>query len=489
MRSLSAILAFLLCLAPASLAGQPAPIVVNPHISTDKSVDTSTVDRILHSLVREDMTDEQKVLAVFHWIRRVLYHGDGPDDLAYDFGVMVHCLGNGSCLRQTSPLAMLLGRLGCESRSWVHDGHHMLEVKYGGKWHCLDPHMTFYVYDRSDPPTIASVEQLRADATLAADAVKERRACPGYLLCGDSPGVFGPGGEWVNDRFPKLKINEPFGQITLRRGETYTRTWMPGDEAYRFRRSWQFDYGPYHTCTVKGDQKDVVNWPLYEPHVAAVGADAKYKAARHWAIGQLVYKPDLRTDHYKDAVVRAENVRHDGEKGLTLIDAEKPGLVVFSVRCPYVLTGGKMTLQTKGPGRITAGWSKPAGQAGPPLPMRLPMGQLTIALPDEINGAFEGYDLHLKLEGDVSIESLELITRFQLNPYSLPYLVPGKNVVKLEADRLASPLQVEWTYAEGPDWKTDKTAAKTFTAGGTFTIDVKGDKYPRNIALVLSVAP
>lgn len=110
-------------------------------------------------------------------------------------------------------------------------------------------------------------------------------------------------------------------------------------------------------------------------------------------------------------------------------------------------------------------------------------------LVQEVNGQLGGYQLRLRLQAGAAIGQLRVTTFFELNPYSLPYLVPGKNAVTVEAERFGRPLEVEWRYAEGPDWKQERVAAKTFRKAGTVTIDVKGDKYPRNVALVLRVKP
>jgi hypothetical protein len=439
-RTLIAVLVFAPIPLAAAPASQPA-VVINPRISTDKSVDTSTTDRILASLTRDNMTDEQKVLAVFNWIRTVLYHGDGPAELSYNFDVMLHTLGNGSCLRQTTPLAMLLGKLGYESRSWTHDGHHMLEVKYGGKWHCMDPHMCFYVYDRSKPRTIASIEQLRADATLAADAVKEGRACPGFLQCGDEPSTFGPGGEWIlDDSWPKLKVDEPFGRITLRRGEWYARMWMPGEEKLRFLKAWQFAYGPYHTCGLKADKKDTVNWPLYEPHIAAVGKDGGYKSARHWAAGWLMYQPDLRTDHYQDAVVRSSNLAHDKVRGLVAVDPKQPTEVVFSVNCPYVMTGATLIIRSTS-GTVAAAVSADEGKSWQSVKLA-PAGEAqAAAFIEPINGSLHGYQLRLRLEDGAAVGSLTLVSHFELNP--LRPALPGARQEHREARRRPRRLAAE----------------------------------------------
>ncbi|MDD4892141.1 MAG: hypothetical protein PHU85_19635, partial [Phycisphaerae bacterium] len=59
------------------------------------------------------------------------------------------------------------------------------------------------------------------------------------------------------------------------------------------------------------------------------------------------------------------------------------------------------------------------------------------------------------------------------------------------ADKFGSPVKLDWTYAEGPEWKEEKTVSQTFTKAGQLIVDVKGpvEKYPRNVSLTLSVAP
>jgi hypothetical protein len=457
--------------------------VVNPHVSTDKSVDCSTVDRILEDLITEGMTDEQKVLAVFHWIRRVLYHGDGPAELAFDFHKMVHVLGNGSCLRQTTPLALLLSRLGFESQSWMHDGHHMIQVKYGNHWHCLDPHMNFLAYDRSAPRKIASIDQLRSDSTLAWSAREENRAGPGYLLCGDPPGFFTGGGTWVNEGgWPQVKVEEPFGAIILRRGESYMRSWMPGPHYYK--NAWKFDYGAYHTCG-PGDEKDIVNWPLYEPHAAVVN---NIKAYRHWGAGRLQYSPEVKSDHYLDGVVSRDNLTHEEARGLVALDPQKQAEVVFSVNCPYVITAGALVLETGGEGLVQAAVSADRGEGWQPVELSRVGKYLTGKFVEEVNGTWEGYLLRLTIEGGAWVSLFAIESHFQLNPYSLPYLVPGLNTVRVEGEKFGSPLTLEWRYAEGPDWKEAKTAKHTFSAPGEFAIQVAGQKYPRNVSITLSIA-
>jgi len=477
---------------------EDAPTVVDPWISTDKVPDFRTIDRLIKSVVKEGMTNEQKVLAVFHVVRRNFCHWKTSRHLAYDFHRVQHSLGSGACLTMTTPLHVIYERMGFKSQSWVHNGHHMMEVEYDGSRHCLDPHMSFYCYDRSTPRKIASIKQLRADKTLAYDAKKEGRAGLGYLLCGDSPKYFAPGGRWKlerDGRWPKMKIEEPFGKIALRRGETYVRTWSPGPYYVKIRDRAgkiapdKYGCGTVHTCGARADSRDTANWSLYEPHLAKVGIGRMARASlyRLWAVGRLEYQMPGTKDGYKDAVVSEKNISQTWS-GLMQTDKAQPGELIFSVACPYVLTAGEVKLFSP-KGNVAASVSVDKGKTWKPVALaveeeRVHEGRFV----DEVNGALEGYRLKVVLTRGTQLRSLSLVSHFQVNRFSLPHLVPGKNVVKVEAARYGAPLTVRYEWSEGEGWTTPKTVSKTFTKDGTFEIEVAGPKYPRMKALTLSVA-
>jgi hypothetical protein len=481
-------------------------LAVDPHIKTNRTVDFRTVDSILDSLIDEGMSDEEKVLKVFHTIRRMFVHGPTPRALAYDFHRVLHVLGTGACLSMTTPLHLLYERLGYASQSWVHDGHHMMQVYYGDGWHCLDPHMNFYCYDRSTPPQIASIRQLREDPSLARDAVAEGRAGRGYLLCGDKPDWFaGEHGVWyleADGEWPEMKVEEPFGRIALRRGESYIRTWHPGEHFYRDAWIPRDGTGPIHHCA-EADRRDEANWDLYEPHAwsGRPGQDRIYYRA--WGVGRLVYRPRFEDGSYIDGVLSRENVTVDQRDGTAMLvqgDVGMPGEVVFTVSCPYVLTAGELRLSSEGAGGIDA-WveveegiplSDESGRNAPadkctPLSLVADGEGMRARFVDEINGCFEGYRLRVRLLEGASLKALELVSHFQLNRYSLPHLVPGKNVISVEAGVFGSPLTVGYEWSEGPGWKEPQSEQRTFSASGAFEIDVTGPKYPRMEALSLTV--
>lgn len=484
------VVACLIAFAPVyALQSSESPVVVKPHVKTDKSVDFQTIDSIIDSVVKEGMSDEDKVLAIFHVIRRNFVHGPPPPDMAYDFHRIQHSVGVGACLTMTTPLKVIYERMGYKCQSWVHNTHHMIQVYYDGDWHCLDPHMNFFCYDRGKPRKIASVKQLRTDPTLAQNPVTEGRAIGGYLLCGDSPKWFAsqednPKDDWYlesDGRWPKMNIEEPFGGITLRRGEIYVRTWRPGK--YWYKAGWPEHYGcgPLHTCGT-ADRKDSANWALYEPYSCkpGIGKYANHIFYRLWCVGRLEYRPDLANSHYKDASLSETNVKVAGNL-LAQDDNSKPAEIVFSVQCPYVITAGELKLQS-GRGEVTTTVSVDEGKTWKPVPIGVPFV-------DEVNGSWSGYQLKLLLTDGAVIVRLELISHFQLNRYSLPYLVPGKNLVFVSAECYGSPLTVEYQWSEGKGWKTPKSGKQTFVKDGQLEIEVAGPKYPRMSSLSLSVAP
>jgi hypothetical protein len=334
-------------------ATSPGPLegVVDPHLRLDRSVDTRSARTILRDLVRPGTTEEEKVLALFHWVRRVIFHS-GPDEpMRHDFNRMINVFGYGSCYMQTHPLSHLFQQLGYPCRNWLHNGHHMIEVFYHRAWHCLDPHMSFYVYNRAQPPAIASVAELRADPTLAESAAAEGRTGPAFLICGDAPTWFSGDDGWVLDEpfLPHYGADEEFGGIRLRRGERLVLTWDAG--RYYLPHAFLDVYGPYHTCGPDSDRRDPINFPYWEPYIWHDRAAASY---RHHGTGFLEYAPALRGDGWKDAALRFINLTGDPDPSRPALHPETGGIeseLIFSVKCPYLITGALLEIagRVRGP--------------------------------------------------------------------------------------------------------------------------------------------
>lgn len=485
-----------LCTALAPPAG-----VADPHLRTDRAVDTRSARTIVQSLIRPEMSDEQKVLALFHWVRRVIYHSGPEEPLRHDFNKMVNVFGYGSCYMQTHPLSHLVQQLGLPCRNWLHDGHHMIEIHYDGAWHCFDPHMTFYVYNRAAPPAIASVAELQADPTLAEAAVREKRTGPAFLICGDAPTWFSGKSGWTLDHpfLPHEGADDEFGAIRLRRGERYVRTWQAG----RYYRPHAFldQFCPYHTCGPESDRRDPLNFPYWEPYA---WQDRAAASCRHAGAGFLEYAPDLRHGGWRDGTFRFINLTSDPESARPALRPAAGGMdgeAIFTLRCPYLLTGASLELDGRigaTGDRLSVSVSRDGGGPGrwnEVLTLDRPgPWKRQIDLTPQVEGETAGYRVRLTVQAKdptkTGLDSLRLRTDFQLNPYALPQLLPGDNRLFVSAARADGPWNFRLAWREGPAWKTLRERRATIQGSAYEAIvPVEGPRFPRMETLEFWVDP
>jgi hypothetical protein len=380
----------------------------------------------------------------------------------------------------------------------------MMEVHYGGAWHCLDPHMTFYVYNRASPRAIASVAELQEDATLAGEAVREGRAGPGFLLCGDAPTWFSGKTGWLLDHpfTPHLGGDEEFGALRLRRGERYVRTWSVG--RYLHSHAFLDRYAPYHTCGLESDCKDPVNFPFWEPYAWEDGQAASY---RHAGSGFLEYAPDLRGGGWREAAVRHANLTGDRETtrpGLHPVEGGIESEVVFSVSCPYVLTGGALELAGRigeRGDRVTVSIARKPGPGATERQWKEVLScadaggfEQKVDLSSHVEGSFDGYWLRVAIQAKrpekTGLDSLRLRSDFQLNPYALPQLLPGKNRLLVTAARADAPWKLRLAWREGPDWQTPRERTAVIRGNAhEAELEIPAGKLPRMERLELAVDP
>ena len=109
-------------------------------------------------------------------------------------------------------------------------------------------------------------------------------------------------------------------------------------------------------------------------------------------------------------------------------------------------------------------------------------------------GVFE-YRLRIDVKGaPVTFAVRRLKTTFMLNMYSLPYFVPGRNVVTVSAagpERLeGARLMVNYQWDEGEGWNVRRSHTAWVTAfPHSYTIEAAGPKMPRMRRLVMKVVP
>jgi len=124
--------------------------------------DLTTAEGMLKSILRPEMTDEQKALAIWKFLVDWRYHyypAEGGDEV-HDPVKFVNVYGYGFCDDSASNFASLCMTAGLRARTWGLSGHVVGEAFYGGGWHMFDPdHEVVY---RMPDGHIASVEELAA---------------------------------------------------------------------------------------------------------------------------------------------------------------------------------------------------------------------------------------------------------------------------------------------------------------------------------------
>ena len=257
-------------------------LVRNPWLSSDRIADCRSLDTMAATFDKAYTPDgvivpgptdiQARAINSYNNFKRREYHwADDPPNRG-DVVRNMNVYGWSLCGGQATQNASILERMGIGVRtgSVANGAHTLYEVFWDNDWHLMDTMTTMYVFDRANPPSIASAADIKADKTLMTSAVAEGRACPGFLLCPDDVTWFANGtNSWSIIGTPGSTAVTHSMNMDLRFGETLDRTWeawanqhptpktnadsMPGNDP------------PYHhDC--HNDWKDTVNFKYWEPY-------------------------------------------------------------------------------------------------------------------------------------------------------------------------------------------------------------------------------
>jgi len=506
-------------LAPAlalPVGAAPAGEIVNPRVTTDRSVDASSVEAMVRSLVRPGMSDREKALAVYNYVRRTMFHyrhltrvgGGGAVNLINGTGYTL-------CTPTASAQAEICRAAGLKKAFILGTpGHGSFTVFYAGKWHWMDAFIGGCAWD-GERKTIASLAEVVANPKWL---TREKPSPVPFLPCKDVLYAdalrFEPGNEkyhkacapddaaWTLRAKPGKKSG-PYWKssmkldITLRPGESYLRRWDHEPGMYFLTKVQKKFAPPHHFCGAEYEKKDTVNWPYWKPYLKEItsfdpktGKKRTVRTGRYWANGRLSWKPAVTRELLKHLAL-AENVR--AAKGaLRPAAAGEPAVLEWQVKCPYMLQGG--WLRAKVSGKLAAAIK--VGRRGKFQTLALAAargGRLEAELRPFFLKAMgtRQYTLRLELSGKgASLGDVELITVFQHNMYALPQLMPGKNRVRVA---VANPEALEKTrllveYAWDQDGKTRKLRRRVQKSPTEFVIEVPGKELPRMRHLSLTNA-
>jgi hypothetical protein len=521
-----------------TLAADPAVNTANRSlvrgikVLPDKAPDCSSLKSIVETVTRDCKTNDEKAIALYNFMRLTHYHRAYPSEPG---GIPVlkeiNCYGWSLCGGLHAEQSALWREIGWDWRFVGWPGHTTVEAFYDGRWHYLDVFLKFYAWmpDPRDPSkkTIAGQDDLAANPqALVLDAFvldqarkvayakgnefdlfgeKANAQAPAFLTCGDDlKGVVdgvkhrnrvGPEPGWAGMRHATGNYS---ADVNLAPGFALTSTWDKAEGAWYWADS---KIAPCHTCGDKEIRNSPEKGPIAEPYL---GPDWN---AESYANGTLTFRADFSRASGADSFETIENATlKDG--ALIVADSSRPGRAVVRLQSPYLMTQAVGAAEGVDQFEISTDDGKSWKAADLKDFGRIVAGQVALLA---------------RFSFKERLRNVRLDVTVQNNPFALPYLSPGRNVVDVSvADAAAlgdNQLVVTYAYRTGSrrksyeqlclegkeiarahdaSWDSQPTVVqKTFSAKelpARFTIDVPTLKeaypvFPRMLLVRREVVP
>lgn len=353
--------------------------VVNPWLSNGRN-NLRTVEEIVAAAVTPEMTDSEKAMAL--WFQRTghRYHFTGADGKEEgDLVKTVHVYGYNSCGSDSMIMAGLWRQAGLKAAPARGVGHCISQVFYDGRWHLFDGDMKALYLNR-DNETVAGEQDIVRDHDLI-----KRTHTQGILLPetrGTQEGaaaIYGYEGEVKGQRDC---YKEGSLKMALRPGEALTWRWG------------HLNPVKYHGANRAQVYPDTICNGLWE------------------------YRPDFAREIWKKGASVAEGVKGTPE-GLAA-EAGKTGTIVWAMRAPYVIVGGRLATEGSG-AEFSLSWD---GKTWEKVAEDL---DKSFAFNPNAPAARYGYHLRCQLTGAARLKSLTLVNDLQMAPVALPEMGVGKN--------------------------------------------------------------
>ena len=466
------------------VAGLARGAVESPWVTTDRTVDCSSYETIIHDVCGSCTNDEEKAIALYNFYRQRVYHYLNTPE-SRDPVKCVNVIGNTLCGSQGTCMKGFLAAAGIKARVVSGPGHTFYEAFYDGKGHGFDTFMNFYVFTRGTNRNVASFDEIKKDPTLVTKAVEEGRAVTGFLPCGDTPECFMAGVSENN--YDPMKLNWSVKALSLRPGEEIVRSWWPEGKCLPGTAG-KKDKTPYHGCGSQDKKAEPYLFKFWEPY-GIVKYERKSVSYRHYFNGRLNYAPDLTGDKYKEGMVSEKGVKAsaDGLAG--------EGEVVFGVKCPFYISGADMLFEAVTPSaddKVELSVSTDGKQWKTVDVIKDATSGVSTGSLDSVvvKGpvGLHAYQVRFALKGKAVLKHFYLSTVFTHNAMAAPHLMPGKNQVKVtvakEETLKASPLTVAYRYREAPAEAT-KLLDSTAWTGDIKTVSKQVDKSPFTFEVAL----
>jgi hypothetical protein len=348
--------------------------VVNPWLSNGRN-EFRTLAEIVSAAVEPGMTDREKAFALWFQEIRHRYHWSGDNDELGDPVKVFNVYGHNTCGNDSICLAGLWRQAGLKVTPARVVGHCVTQAFFDGRWNLFDGDM-HSMYLLRDNKTIACEQDLVRDH----DLVKRSH----------TQGILNPDKRATDEWQASIYVYEgkPEGDRNCATGTSMNMVLRPG-EAITWR------WGHADPVKYHGDSK-----PRYADMISN---------------GLWEYRPSFAGDLWKKGAAAIEGIQaSDGE--LTTAQG-KAGTVVWMVRSPYVLVGGRLEVEGTG-AKFSLSWDgKSWMEAGSDLSKFFPP-----------NGpARYQYKLRCELSAGARLKWLGIVNDLQMAPLALPAMSVGDN--------------------------------------------------------------
>jgi len=452
-------------------AGETAPqkpgVVSFVKVVSDKVPDVSSLDAWKKSYIRDNMSDEEKALAVWKTVWTFQHQDEPPAEYFHQEGIVQDAIkifnvyGYSFCGVATADTQALARHVGLKARGHTIVNHVVSEIFHDNGWRLLDASLICYFPKADGKP--ASVQEI-------VDGVSGWLAKnPG--LKGDNAklGAYMKAPGWKNG--PEVLLKCP----------TYSESgWLPAlthgwySQIQEYDGTNRFDWEPGYSLgyqvniQLRPGEKIVRNWSNKGLHVNMSMAGAPYSLTGKIGQGTMQYcakdgdlapgrigngtheyRVPLASRHFHTGALSASNIasRADDQQpsAVHVKDPAQPG--EFTVRMPssYVYLGGNLsyTAVVGGGGEVSVQFSDNNGESWKEISKATANGEQKVDL-KTLN--FRRYDYRLKftLKGKgTGLDALTITNDIQHSQRPLPALDKGENKLAFSAGSAEGTITLE----------------------------------------------
>jgi len=347
--------------------------VINPWLANGRN-GFRTLDEIVASAVKPGMTDREKAHALWFQQIRHRYHWAGDNNELGDPVKVFNIYGHNTCGNDSICLAGLWKRAGLRVTPARVVGHCVTQCFFDGRWNLFDGDM-HSLYLLRDNHTVACEQDLVRDH----DLIKRTH----------TQGILNPdkraNDEWEASIY--MFEGPPAGDRNCVQDTSMNMVLRPG-EAITWR------WGHLNPVKYHGER------PKYPDTICN---------------GLWEYRPDFARGLWEKGAVSVAGVKTLG--GELSAEEGKTGTIVWIIRSPYILVGGRLETEENG-AKFSLSWDGKTWQkAGPDLDKFFaPAGPARYA-----------YRLRCELGAGARLKRLGIVHDIQMAPLALPAMSIGDN--------------------------------------------------------------